>query len=128
MIEPLRHMLPTELDQSFACHVAARYQKWWRGSFCNFRKGCKCAPKRRILFPMPAGPSLIFDKSALESLNLDEAVLLDNFYMSNINLCFSSNALPISKNPYAAAARRSSLWAPLPTGLPICSPLPTSTT
>src|SRR3989454_4411173 len=33
---------------------------------------------------MPQGPSLIFDKSALESLNLDEAVLLDNFYRSNI--------------------------------------------
>jgi len=31
---------------------------------------------------MSQGPSLIFDKSALESLNLDEAVLLDNFYRS----------------------------------------------
>ncbi len=37
---------------------------------------------------MPQGPSLIFDKSALESLNLDEAVLLDNFYMSNITPLF----------------------------------------
>lgn len=37
---------------------------------------------------MPAGPSLIFDKSALESLNLDEAVLLDNFFMSNITPLF----------------------------------------
>ena len=33
---------------------------------------------------MPLGPSLIFDKSSLESLNLDEAVLMDNFYMSTI--------------------------------------------
>jgi hypothetical protein len=33
---------------------------------------------------MPRGPIIIFDKSSLESLNLDEAVLLDNFYMSNI--------------------------------------------
>jgi hypothetical protein len=33
---------------------------------------------------MPQGPIIIFDKSSLESLNLDEAVLLDNFYMSNI--------------------------------------------
>jgi hypothetical protein len=34
------------------------------------------------------GPILIFDKSSLESLNLDEAVLLDNFYMSNITPLF----------------------------------------
>jgi hypothetical protein len=33
---------------------------------------------------MAQGPILIFDKSTLESLNLDEAVLLDNFYVSNI--------------------------------------------
>ena len=37
---------------------------------------------------MPLGPFLIFDKSSLESLNLDEAVMLDNFYMSNITPLF----------------------------------------
>jgi hypothetical protein len=37
---------------------------------------------------MPQGPIIIFDKSSLESLNLDEAVLLDNFYMSNITPLF----------------------------------------
>src|SRR5579862_1495551 len=37
---------------------------------------------------MPMGPFLIFDKSSLESLNLDEAVMLDNFYMSNITPLF----------------------------------------
>ncbi len=37
---------------------------------------------------MAQGPSLIFDKSALESLSLDEAVLLDNFYRSNITPLF----------------------------------------
>jgi hypothetical protein len=37
---------------------------------------------------MPQGPILIFDKSSLESLNLDEAVLLDNFYVSNITPLF----------------------------------------
>jgi hypothetical protein len=37
---------------------------------------------------MPQGPILIFDKSSLESLNLDEAILLDNFYMSNITPLF----------------------------------------
>jgi len=30
------------------------------------------------------GPVLIFDKSSLQSLSVDEAVLLDNFYLSNI--------------------------------------------
>lgn len=37
---------------------------------------------------MPMGPSLIFDKSSLESLNLDEAVMMDNFYMSTITPLF----------------------------------------
>src|SRR5712691_11696594 len=37
---------------------------------------------------MPQGPSLIFDKSSLESLNLDEAVPMDNFYMSTITPLF----------------------------------------
>jgi hypothetical protein len=37
---------------------------------------------------MPQGPFLIFDKSSLESLNLDEAVMLDNFFMSNITPLF----------------------------------------
>src|SRR5260370_38913053 len=37
---------------------------------------------------MPQGPILIFDKSSLESLNLDDAVLLDNFYISNITPLF----------------------------------------
>lgn len=37
---------------------------------------------------MALGPSLIFDKSSLESLSLDEAVLMDNFYMSTITPLF----------------------------------------
>jgi hypothetical protein len=37
---------------------------------------------------VPHGPFLIFDKSSLESLNLDEAVMLDNFFMSNITPLF----------------------------------------
>jgi hypothetical protein len=60
---------------------------------------------------MPLGPFLIFDKSSLESLNLDEAVMLDNFYMSNITPRFSWNALPISKRQSEATARRSNLSA-----------------
>lgn len=34
------------------------------------------------------GPILIFDKSMLESLNLDEAMWLDNFFLSNITPLF----------------------------------------
>lgn len=34
------------------------------------------------------GPSLIFDKSSLESLNTHEAGLMDNFYMSTITPLF----------------------------------------
>ena len=37
---------------------------------------------------MSEGPSLIFDKSSLESLNLDEAVMMDTFYMSTITPLF----------------------------------------
>src|ERR1700720_3704208 len=37
---------------------------------------------------MAQGPSLIFDKSSLESLNFDEAVLMDNFYMSTMTPLF----------------------------------------
>src|SRR5580698_8180278 len=37
---------------------------------------------------MPQGPFLIFNKSSLESLDIDEAVMLDNFYMSNITPLF----------------------------------------
>src|SRR5204862_7363627 len=34
------------------------------------------------------GPVLIFDKSMLESLNPDEAMWLDNFFLSNITPLF----------------------------------------
>jgi hypothetical protein len=34
------------------------------------------------------GPSPIFDKSSIESFNLDEAVLMDHFYMSTITPVF----------------------------------------
>jgi len=45
---------------------------------------------------MPMGPSLIFDKSSLESLNLDEAVMMDNFYMSAITPLFFVECLASS--------------------------------
>ena len=37
---------------------------------------------------MSLGPILIFDKSTLESLNPDEAMWLDNFYLTNITPLF----------------------------------------
>ena len=37
---------------------------------------------------MAQGPILIFDKSALQSLNPDEAHWMDNFFMSNITPLF----------------------------------------
>jgi hypothetical protein len=37
---------------------------------------------------MPSGPHLIFDKSALEALAPDEAVWLDQFFLSNITPLF----------------------------------------
>lgn len=37
---------------------------------------------------MSVGPITIFDKSALQGLSLDEAVLFDNFYLSNITPLF----------------------------------------
>jgi hypothetical protein len=37
---------------------------------------------------MSQGPSLLFDKSTLESLSVNEAVLLDNFYRSTITPLF----------------------------------------
>jgi hypothetical protein len=37
---------------------------------------------------MPTGPILIFDKSALQCLNRDEAVLLDHFFMTSITPLF----------------------------------------
>ena len=60
---------------------------------------------------MPGGPSLIFDKSSLESLNLDEAVLLDNFYSSVITPLFFVECLADLERPTGA-----------PTGRPSCCP------
>lgn len=37
---------------------------------------------------MPTGPVLIFDKSTLQSLNPDESVWLDNFFLTNITPLF----------------------------------------
>jgi hypothetical protein len=56
---------------------------------------------------MPQGPILIFDKSLLESLNLNEAVLLDNFHMSNITPLSFVECLADLEKLSAAEVRRS---------------------
>lgn len=43
--------------------------------------------------PMAQGPILIFDKSTIQTLTVDESVLLDNFYMSNITPVFFAECL-----------------------------------
>lgn len=49
---------------------------------------------------MSQGPSLIFDKSSLESLNLDEPAMMDNFYMSTITPLFFVECLAdLEKTP-----------------------------
>ena len=40
------------------------------------------------------GPIIIFDKSTLESLNPDEAMWLDHFFLSNITPLFFIETLP----------------------------------
>lgn len=42
---------------------------------------------------MPQGPVIIFDKSTIQTLTVDESVLLDNFYMSNIVPVFFAECL-----------------------------------
>jgi hypothetical protein len=42
---------------------------------------------------VPPGPILIFDKSALESLNPDESAWLDNFFLTNITPLFFAETL-----------------------------------
>ena len=42
---------------------------------------------------MAQGPILIFDKSTIQTLTVDESVLLDNFYMSNITPVFFAECL-----------------------------------
>jgi hypothetical protein len=46
-----------------------------------------------VSWHMPAGPILIFDKSALQALSLDESNWLDNFYMTNITPLFFAETL-----------------------------------
>jgi hypothetical protein len=51
------------------------------------------------------GPILIFDKSALQMLNLDEAVLLDNFFLSNITPVFFVETLADLEKEVSAGRR-----------------------
>jgi hypothetical protein len=55
---------------------------------------------------MPQGPILIFDKSTLESLSVDEAVLMDNFYLSNITPIFFVECLADLEKKWSAWRKR----------------------
>ena len=61
---------------------------------------------------MAQGPILIFDKSALESLNVDESVWLDNFYLMNITPLFYVETLADLEK--AVAVRQAYRARPLP--------------
>ena len=77
---------------------------------------------------MSQGPSLIFDKSSLQSLNLDEAVLMDNFYMSTITPLFFVECLADLEKQTKSKSTPDNSLAPSPTALPATStPRPTET-
>jgi hypothetical protein len=49
--------------------------------------------RNSVSWDMPAGPILIFDKSALQALSLDESNWLDNFFLTNITPLFFAETL-----------------------------------
>ena len=57
---------------------------------CATHRGCARFADNRH---MPRRPFLIFDKSSLESLNIDEAALLDTFYSCVITPTFFAECL-----------------------------------
>ena len=77
---------------------------------------------------MAHGPFLIFDKSSLESLNLDEAVFLDNFYMSNITPLFFVECLADLEKAIRSKSTPEQLVGSLADRTPSSNPIPTSTT
>ena len=77
---------------------------------------------------MPLGPFLIFDKSSLESLNLDEAVRLDNFYMSNITPLFFVECLADLEKAIRSKSTPENWLGPSRPARPNRSPVPTFTT
>ena len=55
---------------------------------------------------MPPGPILIFDKSFLQSLNVDEAVWLDNFFLTAITpLFFVETLADLEKEVHGGRSR-----------------------
>jgi|GEM_PF-4218499 hypothetical protein len=66
---------------------------------------------------MPQGPSLIFDKSSLESLNIHEAALRDNFYMSTMTPlflveCHTKTLLPLVDTMWQVAGLEGTPFKP----------------
>ena len=70
---------------------------------------------------MPLGPIIIFDKSFLQSLNVDEAVWLDNFFLTVITPLFFVETLADLERKSTAAERRSRWSEASHTRPPICS-------
>src|SRR6266481_8678956 len=62
-----------------------------QGAFRNSARGPRI--RNSVSWDMPAGPILIFDKSALQALSLDESNWLDNFFMTNITPLFFAETL-----------------------------------
>jgi hypothetical protein len=63
---------------------------------------------------MPDGPVIIFDKSALQMLSVDESAWLDNFYRTNITPLFYVETLadlekrsPANRTPEDEPGRKS---------------------
>jgi hypothetical protein len=68
---------------------------------------------------MPQGPHLIFDKSSLESLSVDESALLDNFYTCNITPVFFVECLAdLEKNIVSSKSTPEQLVGSLATRTP----------
>jgi hypothetical protein len=64
---------------------------------------CIYLPGRAYDFRTPQGPFIDSKKSTLESLGIDELMMLDNFYLSNVTAVFSSNALLILSAKWSVA-------------------------
>lgn len=73
---------------------------------------------------MSLGPILIFDKSTLQSLNVDEACWLDNFYRANITPLFFVETLADLEKEVARGRTPEEVVGNLAYKTPICGALP----
>lgn len=74
---------------------------------------------------MAAGPILIFDKSALQALTLDESVLLDHFFLTNVTPVFYVESLAdLEKEDAKGRSPEEALIADLVNKTPVFHPYP----